>query len=112
MNEAFGPATLAAGQSLSAFTTFLPPLSSVRKASKEDDTSIVGDVRMGEVAATAIAFGIGAITSSLSGSAVPMYAAAFMAIVVIVIYEMALSGDRPFEPLKQAHETLVVRDDA
>lgn len=110
MSDVFGPATLAAGQSLSAFTTFLPSLSEVRKADKENDTGIVGDVRLGEVAATAIAFGIGAIASSLSGSAVPMYAAAFMAVIIIIVYELALKGDRPFEPTRIPRTTEVSRD--
>jgi hypothetical protein len=98
MSDVFGPASLAAGQTLSSFTTFLPRLSEVRKANVENDTGMVGDVRLGEVAACAISLGIGVIASSLSGSPVPMYAAGFMAVILICVYESALRGNSLFEP--------------
>lgn len=97
MSDVFGPASLAAGQTLSTFSTFLPRLSEVRKASRED-TDIIGDVRLGEVAACAISIGIGVIASSLSGSPIPMYAAAFIAVILIVVYESALKGDNILSP--------------
>lgn len=99
MSDVFGPAALAAGQSLSTFSTFLPRLSDVRKASR-DDTDMVGDVRLGEVAACAVSIGIGVIASSLSGSPIPMYAAAFIAVILIVVYEAALNGTDLFSPSK------------
>lgn len=98
MNDVFGPAALAAGQTLSSFTTFLPRLSEVRKANADQDSGMVGDVRLGEVAACAIALGIGVIASSLSKSPIPMYAAAFMAVILICVYESALRGNSLFEP--------------
>lgn len=100
MSDVFGPASLAAGQTLSTFSTFLPRLSEVRKANKDVDTDIVGDVRLGEVAASAISIGIGVIASSLSGSPIPMYAAAFIAVILIVVYEAALKGQDLFSPNK------------
>lgn len=98
MSDVFGPASLAAGQTLSGFITFLPRLSEVRKANASAEPSIVGDVRLGEVAASAIAIGVGVIASSLSGSPIPMYSAALVAVIVICVYEAALRGDRIMEP--------------
>jgi hypothetical protein len=98
MSDVFGPASLAAGQTLSSFTTFLPRLTEVRKASI-DDPGMAGDVRLGEVAACAISIGVGVIASSLSRSPVPMYAAAFMAVILICVYESALRGTNLFEPV-------------
>lgn len=97
MSDVLGPATLAAGQSISAFTAFLPRLTDVRKASP-DDPGMVGDVRLGEIAASAIAIGIGVITSSLTGSPVPMYAAAFMIVILVMVYESALRGNDLLSP--------------
>lgn len=101
MSDVFGPAALAAGQTLSSFSTFLPRLSEVRKANAGAEPGMVGDVRLGEVAATAIALGVGVIASSLSRSPVPMYAAAFVALILIAVYEVALRGDSLFEPRSQ-----------
>lgn len=92
-----GPATLAAGQTITAFSTFLPRLSDVRKA-EPNDRSMVGDVRMGEFAAIGIALGMGSITASLTKSAVPMYAAGFMIAILLFTYESALRGNDPFSP--------------
>lgn len=100
MSDVFGPAALASGQALTSFATFLPRLSDVRKANAATDTDMTADVRLGEVAATAITIGVGVIASSLSGSPVPMYAAAFVALILIVVYECALRGDNLFEPTK------------
>lgn len=97
MSDVFGPAALAAGQALSSFTTFLPRLSEVRKADP-GDPGMLGDVRLGEVAACAVSIGIGVIASSLSGSPIPMYAAAFIAIILIAVYETALNGTDIFSP--------------
>lgn len=98
MSDVFGPASLAAGQTISGFLAFLPRLSDVRKANAGAEPDIVGDVRLGEVAASAMAIGVGVIASSLSGSPVPMYAAAFVAVILIAVYEIALRGDRVMEP--------------
>lgn len=98
MSDVFGPASLAAGQTMTGFLAFLPRLSEVRKANAGAEPEIVGDVRLGEVAASAVALGVGAIASSLSGSPIPLYAAALVALIVITVYEIALRGDRVMEP--------------
>lgn len=99
--NALGPASLAAGQALSSFTTFLPRLSDVRKA-RSDDPGMIGDVRLGEIAASAVTLGIGVIASSLSGSNAPMIAAIIVAGILISVYEAALRGDDLFSP-KEVH---------
>jgi hypothetical protein len=99
--EIIGPATLAVSQGFSAFQFFLPRLSEVRKANASSDPDIVGDVRLGEVAAFTLTLGVGAIVSSLTGSPVPTFVSLLIALVLICIYEAALSGDRIMNPPKR-----------
>lgn len=105
-----GPATLGVTQGISAFTTFLPKLSDVRKAGPTD-IDIAADVRLGEVAAVTLTIGIGVITSSLTGSPVPAYTALLMCLVLVCLYESTLRADRPFEP-KSPFLTLVPEGNA
>jgi hypothetical protein len=107
----FGPASLAVGQTISAFTTFLPPLSTVRKATAED-TDVIGDVRLGEVAAVTVSLGTGAIVASITGSPLPILAGAIMALVLVCVYETALRGNRPFEPNSPLTGKVLVTADA
>jgi hypothetical protein len=86
-------------QSFTAFIHFLPPLSEVRKADPVNNPDIVGDVRMGEIAAITLAIGTGAILSSLTGSAVPSFVGLVMVLVLCALYETALRGDRPGNPV-------------
>ena len=96
--EMFGPASMVLSQTISSFQSFLPSLSDVRKASP-DDSDIAGDVRLGEIAATALAVGIGAIASSLVGDPTPAVISAIMAVALICVYETALRGNRPMDPV-------------
>jgi hypothetical protein len=98
-SEAIGPATLALTQTVGAFQFFLPRLSDVRKASMKDSPDIIGDVRFGEVAAGALCLGMGAIVSSMTGSPYPAIVSVLMMLVLVCVYEAALRGDRPFNPL-------------
>ena len=104
-NEALGPATLALTQTVGAFSFFLPRLSDVRKADLVHNPDMVGDVRMGEVAAAALCLGIGAIVSSMSGSSAPVTVSLVMTLILICVYESALRGNKPFNP-----QAPVVRD--
>lgn len=97
-SDILGPATLSVSQGISAFQFFLPKLSEVRKANSAVDLDMVGDVRLGEVAAVTLCIGVGAIVSSLSGSPVPAFVSALMAAILVCIYETALRADRPMEP--------------
>lgn len=92
-----GAATIALGQSVGAFQFFLPRLSDVRKSTM-DDADMVGDVRMGELAAGALCIGIGAMVSSLSGSPYPAMVSVAMTAILVCLYEAALRGDRPMNP--------------
>ena len=101
-NDALGPAPLALTQSIGAFQFFLPKLSDVRRASLKDSPDMVGDVRMGEVAAGALCLGIGAIMSSMTGSPYPAIISVAMMLTLVCVYETALRGDMPFNPLRSA----------
>lgn len=96
--ELAGTASLVVSQSFSAFSQFLPPLSEVRKADAAHNPDIVGDVRMGEIAAITFSIGTGAILSSLTGSPVPSVVALVMVLVLVCLYETALKGNRPGNP--------------
>lgn len=87
----------AVSQAASAFAQYVPKLADIRKAAPED-TSMVGDVRIGEIAAATLTLGVGVVASGLSGSPVPSIIAALMCFVMLVLYESALRGDKPFEP--------------
>lgn len=104
--DIFGPATLSVTQGITAFSTFLPKLSEVRKATPENNPDIAGDVRMGEVAAATITLGMGMIASSLTGSPVPAFASLIMTCVLIGIYETALRADMPLNPKNPLQATV------
>lgn len=92
-----GPAMLGVTQSISSVGTFLPKLTDVRKADPSD-TTFAADVRLGEIAMATVTLGVGIIASSLTGSPVPTWTAVLMCGILIILYEAALRGDRPFEP--------------
>lgn len=87
-----GASILAATQGFSAFTQFMPRLSEVRKADK-GDPDIAADVRVGEIAATGVTIGTGAILSSLTKSNVPIVIAVLVSIGLVFLYEATLRGD-------------------
>jgi len=102
--EVLGPATIAIGQSVGAFQFFLPRLSDVRKADVDTDPDMAGDVRLGEVAASALTLGIGIMVSSLSGSPYPAYVSVLMCFILICVYESALRSHKPLQPRKLSTE--------
>lgn len=85
---------LAMTQAIGAFTTFLPPLTDVRKGSLSDP-DFAADVRVGEVAASALTIGVGAIVSSLTGSPTPTIVAGITALGLVVLYESTLRNGAP-----------------
>ena len=87
----------AVSQAASAFAQYVPKLTDVRKA-EPDDLSMMGDVRIGEIAAVTLTVGVGVIASGLTGSPAPSIIAAIMCLVMLALYESALRGDKPFEP--------------
>lgn len=89
-------ATVSLGQSVTAYSFFLPPLREVRQASTRDPV-MRGDVRLGQVAAAAVTLSIGAMLSYLVSSAIPLTVAVLTALTIAAIYETALNGERIFE---------------
>jgi len=87
--QAASAAMLAMTQAIGAFTTFLPPLTEVRKGSV-NDPSFADDVRVGELAASALTIGIGVIVSGLTGSNAPTVVAGFTAVGLCLLYETTL----------------------
>lgn len=87
--DLLGPTSLAITQGVSAFMAFLPKLSDVRK-SNLTDVDMVGDVRLGEIAATTLCVGMGTIVSSLTGSSIPTFIAVLVSAILVCIYEGAL----------------------
>ena len=86
--EALGPASLSIGTATSAFMGFLPKFSDVRRADPGDE-GMAKDIRLGEIAAVAVAMGTGLIVSSISGSPLPTVVAALMCILLVWCYESA-----------------------
>lgn len=97
-SDIVGPAALVVSQAFSGFTQFLPPLAEVRKGDAVANPDLAGDVRMGEIAALTLTIGFGAILSSLTKSAVPAFVALLIGLILVCLYEAALSGNRPGNP--------------
>lgn len=96
--EMFGPATLSVTQGISAFHSFLPSFSEIRKNNPQDNPEFTADVRMGELAAVTTTVGIGLIAASITGSPLPAYTAILISLVLVTLYESTLRAQRPFEP--------------
>lgn len=79
---------LAVTSSVGMFTSFLPPLSDVRKTVGEPD--VANDVRLGEAAAAALAIAIGLMASSMTGSPVPAMLAIVCVGSLVIMYESIL----------------------
>lgn len=84
-------ATISIGQAVVAYQFFLPRIGDVRK-SDPSDPAMRGDVILGQVAAGALTFAIGLLLAWMTGSAVPVYAALFVAFVIASFYHLALNG--------------------
>jgi hypothetical protein len=95
--DMFGPATFAVGQSVTAFISFLPKFSEVRQKSPRDDPDFAADVRMGEIAAVTVSMGIGTISSSITGSPIPIVVTLLVCLILVTLYESTLSANRPME---------------
>lgn len=80
---------LAMTQAIGTFTTFLPPLTEVRRKSI-DTPSFALDVRVGELAAAGLTIGVGAMISSLTRTSTPTVIAAITAAGMITLYELTL----------------------
>lgn len=93
---ALSVSTMAISTTLGAFYQFMPPIAEIRKRGTSDQ-SFCGDVRIGEVMATTLAVGIGAVASYLSGSPVPALVGIVLAFALVAGYETTLRANRPLE---------------
>ncbi len=93
--QAASAALLAMTQAIAAFTTFLPPLTEIRKGNAADPL-FAGDVRVGELAAASLTIGVGAVVSGLTGSNAPIVVSIITAMGLVILYESTLRSD----PLK------------
>lgn len=85
-----GVATLALSQSYAQFQTYMPRLAEVRRADPTHDIDIVGDVRVGEIAAFIGSLGVGIIVSSITGDPLPAYVSVASCLILITMYEIVL----------------------
>ncbi len=92
-----GPTTMGLTQSISLFQGFLPKFNDIRKENPMTNPDFVSDVRMGELAASLLTIGIGAIMSSLTGSPYPTMIAFISAVGLILLYESALRANATVE---------------
>lgn len=87
-----GSATLlAATTSVSVYTSLLPPLAEVRKATR-GDAAMVNDVRLAELTAFGIVVAVGVIASSFSKSPVPTIIAVVAGVGLVLMYESVLQA--------------------
>ena len=93
-----GPVSLSVTQAVGSMQFFLPRLADVRKADPVANPDMVGDVRLGEVAAITLTTAVGAIIASMTKSAVPLVAAMFTSFILVCVYETALRGNKPGNP--------------
>lgn len=86
---ALAVSSIAIGQTVSAYQFFLPPLREVRQAG-DDDTTVRSDVYMGQMAAGSVSIGVGVLLSFLTGSKLPAFVSAFIALIIAGIYHYAM----------------------
>lgn len=87
--ELISLATLSLTQAVSVFHQFLPPLTEVKRFDKNNSIEVT-DVRVGEFASVALAIGIGAVMSTLSGNYEPLVISVIASAGLVAIYEYAL----------------------
>lgn len=92
-----GVAAIALTQSFAQFQAYMPKISEIRKADPTVDFDLVGDVRIGEIAAFVGSVGVGVIVSSITGDPVPAYVSVTVCIILIALYESVLRSIRPME---------------
>jgi hypothetical protein len=88
--------SIAIGQTVYAYSFFLPKLSDVRKAGPED-SEMRGDVLLGQLAAGGVSSLVGIMLTWMSGSKVPMIVTIAIALFIAALYQYALNGNRVME---------------
>lgn len=84
---------LSVTQSVVVFTALLPPFSTVRKGDK-NDPDMRADVRLGEMASSALVISIGLIASGVTGSPGPAMASVVCALALVAMYESVLAHSK------------------
>jgi hypothetical protein len=85
-----GAVFLSVSSAIGTFTSLLPSIQDVRKASKNDADART-DVRLGEIASTALVIGIGIVASSVAESPIPAMAGILTALALVALYESILT---------------------
>lgn len=87
---ALAVSSIAIGQTVTAYTAFLPRLSEVRRDASPDMRT---DVYVGQIAAGGVSLLVGAIIGSLVGSKLPVIVSLLVAAFLAAVYHYAmLSG--------------------
>lgn len=89
-------AAISLGQTVVAYQFFLPSLSDVRRAGRED-AAMRGDVRLGQLAAGGVSLAVGVLLSGMAGSKLPLVVSGIIAGIIAVTYQIALSGQNLLE---------------
>lgn len=88
--------TIAIGQTVFAYSYFLPRLQEVRRAD-QNDSMMRGDVLLGQLAAGAVSVTVGMLLTWMTGSSLPVMTTLAIAVIIAVIYQYALTGTRVME---------------
>jgi hypothetical protein len=84
-------ASVAIGQTVAAYSFFLPRLPDVREAPR-DDTTMVNNVRLGQVAAGAVSMTVAGLLTWLTRSPIPVITTLVIAAVLAAVYQVAMFG--------------------
>lgn len=95
-SAALTASSIAIGQTVFAYSYFLPRLSEVRRA-EAGDTMMRGDVLLGQLAAGAVSMAVGMLLTWMTGSSLPAMTTLAIAVIIAVIYQYALNGTRVME---------------
>lgn len=85
-----------AGFASGIFSTMMPKLSEIR-ANQEAGSSTAADTRTGEIAASTLIIGVGAISAYFAKDGAPLYLAVLIVVLMVAVYEWTLRANRPFE---------------
>ncbi len=94
--ESMGVAAISLAQSFSFFQSYMPDIKEVRKGDP-GNAELVGDVRIGEVAALTGSLAVGAIVAWITGDPTPVYVSVLVCSVMVAVYEYVLRARHPLE---------------
>lgn len=81
--------TIAIGQTVFAYSYFLPRLSEVRRA---NDAATRGDVLLGQLAAGSVSLAVGGLLSWMTSSSLPVLTTLLIAAIIAAVYQFAMNG--------------------